>query len=76
MRVGARHAHSIVVFNHVFRPDSTLQILAVGVQMPAQVSARKAMLTFDKPDDPKEFLAVPSPASPGGRPPRPLPDQR
>lgn len=69
VRVGVRHANSIVVVHHVFRPDSTLQILEVGAQMPAHASALgKAMLAFDDPEDLKEFLAEPLPRLTGRTP--------
>src|SRR5579862_6138169 len=47
VRVGVMHGASIVVVHHVFRPDSTLQILEVGAQLPLHASALgKAMLAF------------------------------
>jgi DNA-binding IclR family transcriptional regulator len=41
------HGDSIVVVHHVFRPDSTLQILEVGAELPLHASALgKALLAF------------------------------
>ena len=51
VRVGVMHGDSIVVVHHVFRPDSTLQILEVGAELPLHASALgKAILAF-LPDD-------------------------
>src|SRR5690349_12291436 len=50
VRVGVMHGDSIVVVHHVFRPDSTLQILEVGAELPLHASALgKAILAF-RPD--------------------------
>ena len=38
VRVGVLHGGSVVVVHHVFRPDTTLQILEVGAQLPAHAS--------------------------------------
>ena len=47
VRVGVMHAASVVVVHHVFRPDSTIQIPEVGLQLPAHASALgKAILGF------------------------------
>jgi DNA-binding IclR family transcriptional regulator len=47
VRVGVMHGESIVVVHHVFRPDSTLQILEVGAELPLHASALgKAILAF------------------------------
>jgi DNA-binding IclR family transcriptional regulator len=47
VRVGVMHGASVVVVHHVFRPDSTLQILEVGAELPLHASALgKAMLAF------------------------------
>jgi len=47
VRVGVMHGPSVVVVHHVFRPDTTLQILEVGAQLPAHASALgKAMLAY------------------------------
>jgi DNA-binding IclR family transcriptional regulator len=47
VRVGVLHGDSIVVVHHVFRPDSTLQILEVGAELPVHASALgKAVLAF------------------------------
>src|ERR1700752_5527076 len=47
VRVGVMHGDGIVVVHHVFRPDSTLQILEVGAELPLHASALgKAILAF------------------------------
>jgi DNA-binding IclR family transcriptional regulator len=47
VRVGVTHGANVVVVHHVFRPDSTLQILEVGAQLPLHASALgKAMLAY------------------------------
>src|SRR5690349_22375073 len=47
VRVGVMHGDSIVVVHHVFRPDSTLQILEVGAELPLHASALgKAILAY------------------------------
>jgi DNA-binding IclR family transcriptional regulator len=47
VRVGVRHGASVIVVHHTFRPDSTLQILEVGAQLPVHASALgKAILAY------------------------------
>jgi DNA-binding IclR family transcriptional regulator len=47
VRVGVMHGPSVVVVHHVFRPDATLQILEVGLQLPVHASALgKAILAW------------------------------
>jgi DNA-binding IclR family transcriptional regulator len=47
VRVGVMHGPGVVVVHHVFRPDTTLQILEVGQQLPLHASALgKAILAF------------------------------
>src|ERR1700740_2834558 len=47
VRVGVMHGPSVVIVHHVFRPDSTLQILEVGAELPLHASALgKAMLAY------------------------------
>ncbi len=47
VRVGVMHGGSVVVVHHVFRPDTTLQILEVGAQLPAHASALgKAIVAY------------------------------
>jgi DNA-binding IclR family transcriptional regulator len=47
VRVGVMHGGNVVIVHHVFRPDSTLQILEVGAELPPHASALgKAMLAF------------------------------
>src|SRR5215204_861121 len=47
VRVGVMHGATVVVVHHVFRPDTTLQILEVGAELPAHASALgKSILAF------------------------------
>jgi DNA-binding IclR family transcriptional regulator len=47
VRVGVLHGSTVVVVHHVFRPDTSLQILEVGAQLPAHATALgKAILAF------------------------------
>ena len=47
VRVGVMHGANVVIVHHVFRPDTTLQILEVGAELPLHASALgKAMLAF------------------------------
>ena len=47
VRVGVTHGASVVIVHHVFRPDTTLQILEVGAELPLHASALgKAMLAY------------------------------
>ncbi len=47
VRVGVMHGASVLVVHHAFRPDTTLQILEVGAELPVHASALgKAMLAF------------------------------
>jgi DNA-binding IclR family transcriptional regulator len=47
VRVGVMHGASVVIVHHVFRPDTTLQILEVGAELPLHASALgKAMLAY------------------------------
>jgi DNA-binding IclR family transcriptional regulator len=51
VRVGVMHGPSVIVVHHAFRPDSTLQILEVGAQLPVHASALgKAILAFAPAD--------------------------
>src|SRR5882724_10179067 len=51
VRVGVMHGASVVVVHHAFRPDTTLQILEVGAQLPVHASALgKAILAYAAPD--------------------------
>jgi DNA-binding IclR family transcriptional regulator len=62
VRVGVMHGASVVVVHHVFRPDSTLQILEVGAELPLHASALgKAMLAFSPEDAIDDLLAEPQP---------------
>ncbi len=58
VRVGVLHGASAVVVHHVFRPDSSLQILEVGAQLPAHASALgKAILAYRPPAALEQLLA-------------------
>jgi DNA-binding IclR family transcriptional regulator len=58
VRVGVLHGPSAVVVHHVFRPDSSLQILEVGAQLPAHASALgKAILAYRSKDVVEDLLA-------------------
>lgn len=47
VRVGAPHGESVLVIHHVFRPDSSLQILEVGALLPLHATALgKAVLAY------------------------------
>jgi DNA-binding IclR family transcriptional regulator len=62
VRVGVMHGANVVVVHHVFRPDSTLQILEVGAQLPLHASALgKAMLAYLSDDAIHDLLAEPLP---------------
>src|SRR5258707_8170463 len=51
VRVGVMHGPSVIVVHHAFRPDTTLQILEVGAQLPVHASALgKAILAYAAPD--------------------------
>jgi DNA-binding IclR family transcriptional regulator len=62
VRVGVMHGASVVIVHHVFRPDSTLQILEVGAELPLHASALgKAMLAFAPEPLVTDLLAEPLP---------------
>jgi DNA-binding IclR family transcriptional regulator len=47
VRVGAPHGDGVLVVHHVFRPDTSLQILEVGAVLPVHATALgKAVLAF------------------------------
>src|SRR4051794_2368339 len=58
VRVGVLHGATLVVVHHVFRPDTTLQILEVGAQLPAHATALgKAILAYAEPEVLDDLLA-------------------
>jgi DNA-binding IclR family transcriptional regulator len=60
VRVGVMHGATVVVVHHVFRPDTTLQILEVGAELPVHASALgKAMLAFSPGELLDDLLAEP-----------------
>jgi DNA-binding IclR family transcriptional regulator len=62
VRVGVMHGPGVVIVHHVFRPDTTLQILEVGAQLPLHASALgKAMLAFLPEQEIAEVLSEPLP---------------
>ena len=62
VRVGVMHGASVVIVHHVFRPDTTLQILEVGAELPLHASALgKAMLAFAPEELLSDLLGEPLP---------------
>jgi DNA-binding IclR family transcriptional regulator len=62
VRVGVMHGATVVIVHHVFRPDSTLQILEVGAELPLHASALgKAMLAYSPEYAIDDLLAEPPP---------------
>ncbi len=62
VRVGVMHGATVVVVHHVFRPDTTLQILEVGAELPLHASALgKAMVAFLPVESVSDLLAEPLP---------------
>jgi DNA-binding IclR family transcriptional regulator len=62
VRVGVMHGASVVIVHHVFRPDTTLQILEVGAELPPHASALgKAMLAYAADHVLEDLLAEPLP---------------
>jgi DNA-binding IclR family transcriptional regulator len=62
VRVGVMHGATVVIVHHVFRPDSTLQILEVGAELPLHASALgKAMLAYAPEYAVEDLLAEPLP---------------
>lgn len=60
VRVGVMHGDSVVIVHHAFRPDSTLQILEVGAELPLHASALgKAMLAYSSEQALTDLLAEP-----------------
>ncbi len=60
VRVGVMHSANVVIVHHVFRPDTTLQILEVGAELPLHASALgKAMLAFASEEAVADLVAVP-----------------
>lgn len=58
VRVGAQHGDGILVVHHVFRPDSSLQILEVGALLPLHATALgKAVLAHSPPEAYSGLLA-------------------
>lgn len=57
VRVAAPHRDGVLIVHHVFRPDSSLQILEVGEMLPLHASALgKAVLAYMPPEALKAFL--------------------
>jgi DNA-binding IclR family transcriptional regulator len=60
VRVGVMHGAHVVIVHHVFRPDTTLQILEVGAELPLHASALgKAMLAFLPKEAASDVLVEP-----------------
>ena len=50
VRVGVPHADGVLIVHHVFRPDSSLQVLEVGAMLPLHATALgKALLAYLDP---------------------------
>jgi DNA-binding IclR family transcriptional regulator len=51
VRIGVPHGDGVLVLHHVFRPDSTLQVLEVGALLPLHATALgKALLAYEDGD--------------------------
>jgi DNA-binding IclR family transcriptional regulator len=62
VRVGVMHGDRVVIVHHAFRPDSTLQILEVGAELPLHASALgKAMLAYAPEHTTDDLMAEPLP---------------
>src|SRR4051812_49869484 len=62
VRVGGMHGATGVVVHHVFRPDTTLQILEVGAELPLYASALgKAILAFQPQETMEDLFSGPLP---------------
>jgi DNA-binding IclR family transcriptional regulator len=62
VRVGVLHGRSVVVVHHVFRPDTTFQVLEVGAQLPVHASALgKAILAYANDEVIDDLEAEPLP---------------
>ena len=58
VRVGALHGGGVLIVHHVFRPDSSLQILEVGEVLPLHATALgKAVLAYLPDDVQSDLLA-------------------
>jgi DNA-binding IclR family transcriptional regulator len=58
VRVGALHGREVLIVHHVFRPDTSLQILEVGEILPLHATALgKAVLAYLPDDDRNDVLA-------------------
>src|SRR6478752_7776940 len=52
VRVGVPHGDGVLIVHHVFRPDTSLQILEVGALLPMHATALgKALLAYTDGDD-------------------------
>src|SRR5881396_3978594 len=59
VRVGAFHGDGMLVVHHVFRPDTSLQILEVGALLPLHASALgKAVLAYLPAPEREDVLAA------------------
>jgi DNA-binding IclR family transcriptional regulator len=62
VRVGVSHTSGILVVHHVFRPDSSLQVLEVGSLLPLHATALgKALLAYLDDESLEDVLAEPLP---------------
>jgi DNA-binding IclR family transcriptional regulator len=56
VRVGALHAGHVLVVHHVFRPDTSLQILEVGELLPIHATALGKAVLANLPDDVRDDI--------------------
>jgi DNA-binding IclR family transcriptional regulator len=56
VRVGALHAGHILIVHHVFRPDTSLQILEVGELLPIHATALGKAVLAHLPDDVRDDM--------------------
>jgi DNA-binding IclR family transcriptional regulator len=62
VRVGVLHGPNVVVVHHVFRPDTTFQVLEVGAQLPVHASALgKAILAWSDAELVDDLVGEPLP---------------
>src|SRR6059058_4544096 len=59
VRVGVAHGTGVLVVHHVFRPDTSLQILEVGAMLPMHATALgKAVLAYLPPPEREDVLGA------------------
>src|SRR5881275_2340089 len=59
VRVGVPHGDGVLIVHHVFRPDTSLQILEVGAMLPMHATALgKAVLAYLPPPEREDVLGA------------------